>query len=234
MLHIYFGNDTVTVQEKAHDFVRAQKQKGATVVHIDADRYVPGLFADLAGATSLFGETHVYLLDNPSQKKEMYDDTLAHLALFAESAHMFVIIEEALLVAEKKKFAKYATVAKEYKKKDAERFNTFKMADALSQKNKKQLWLQLQQAKQAGVSPEEIIGTLWWQLKTLRLARQTASAKEAGMKDYPYTKAKRALSLFKEGELEALSQRLLRVYHEGHGGQVAIDDALEHFVLTLK
>ena len=88
-------------------------------------------------------------------------------------------------------------------------------------------------ARQAGVSAEEVIGILWWQLKTLRLAAVTKSAPEAGMKDFPYNKAKRALGNFSDGELETLSHSVLRVYHDGHAGKTDIDFALEQFVLSL-
>jgi hypothetical protein len=82
-----------------------------------------------------------------------------------------------------------------------------------------------------GLSAEEIIGTLWWQLKTLRLAMLTKSAEEAGVKDFPYNKAKRALKNFKDGEIETLSLRLLNLYHDGHAGKCDIDLALEEWVL---
>ena len=101
------------------------------------------------------------------------------------------------------------------------------------QKDKKTLWLQLQEAKSAGLSSEEIIGTLWWQLKILRLAKITKNAEDAGMKEYPYSKAKRALANFKEGELESLSYSLLRVYHEGHQGKKVTELALEKWTLTI-
>jgi len=133
----------------------------------------------------------------------------------------------------KKKFQKYTKTLKEYKAAPSERFNAFGMADCLARKDKKTLWLQLQDAKREGLSAEEIMGTLWWQLKSMRLAKLTSSAGEAGMKDFPYNKAKRSLSTFKEGELERLSHGLLTVYHEGHLGNVDIDIALERFLLTL-
>jgi hypothetical protein len=91
----------------------------------------------------------------------------------------------------------------------------------------------LQEARQSGLREEEIIGMLWWQLKSLRLALVTNSADEAGMKEFPYTKAKRALSTFAPGEVVLLSQSLLELYHAGHSGQSDMDVALEEWVLTL-
>ena len=51
------------------------------------------------------------------------------------------------------------------------------------------------------------------------------------MKDFPYNKAKRALSNFKSDDLEVLSASLLKVYHDGHGGMRDIDEGLEEWVL---
>ncbi len=151
----------------------------------------------------------------------------------ALSPHAFIIIEGPLLADEKRLYQKQATEMFEAKAIARERYNVFTLAESLLKKDKKQLWLQLQEARVAGLSTEEIIGTLWWQLKSLRLAKLTKSAAEAGMKDYPYSKAKRALSVFKEDELEELSASLLAVYHDGHGGVRDIDTALETWVLSL-
>lgn len=203
------------------------------VERIEAENYAEGIFADIVGATSLFGEKTLYVIDTPSTKIEIYDAVIEQLEAFASSDNTFVVIEEALFAPQKKKFQKHAETIEEYKKPAAERFNPFGMADSLSRKDKRTLWLQLQDAKAAGLSAEEIIGTLWWQLKSMRLAKITTSASEAGMKDFPYNKAKRVLGSFKEGELEKLSTGLLAVYHDGHLGAKDIDIALERWMLTL-
>ncbi len=233
MLHLIYGNDTITVREKAHTFIGVEEKKGVKIEKIETDNYTEGIFADVVGAVSLFGEKTLYVIDTPSEKNEMYDDVVRNLEAFKDSDNTFLVIEEALLAPQKKKFQKYTESMEEYKATATERFNAFGMADSLSQKDKKTLWLQLQEAKKAHLSAEEIIGILWWQLKSMRLAKNTDSAIEAGMKDFPYNKAKRALGSFKEGELEILSQELLKVYHEGHLGNVDIDIALERWVLTL-
>jgi hypothetical protein len=91
----------------------------------------------------------------------------------------------------------------------------------------------LQDARAAGLREEEIIGMLWGQLKSLRLAAVTSSADEAGMKDFPYNKSKRALNTFAPGEVLTLSQSLLELYHAGHSGQRDMDIALEQWVLCI-
>ncbi len=233
MFTLYFGTDTTAVRAATLTQVAKVSATGAVVSTIDADRYAAGMLADAAGASSLFGEAMCFVLDTPSADPTFLDDVYDHLEVLAESPHTFIVIEGALLADAKKKYAKHAADVLEYKAASAERYNVFALADSLAKKDKKTLWMQLMEAQAAGLSAEEIIGTLWWQLKSLRLAAMTNSAEAAGMKEYPYQKAKRSLGAFKPGELETLSHTLLAVYHDGHGGVRDIDAALEQWVLGL-
>ncbi|MBP9843102.1 MAG: hypothetical protein KBC62_03795, partial [Candidatus Pacebacteria bacterium] len=112
-------------------------------------------------------------------------------------------------------------------------FNTFTIAEALAKKDKRQIWVLLQQARLLGIRDEETIGILWWQLKALRLAKRTNTPDEANMKEYPFKKAKQALRNFKDGEVEALSRSLLELYHLAHQGKRDMDMALEEWVLKV-
>jgi DNA polymerase III delta subunit len=192
-----------------------------------------GIYADAIGGASLFGGEQVYLIDTPSTDEVMYEDTVNNLESFKESNNLFIVIEATLLAPEKKPFAKYADTIEEFKAVATERFNSFALADALAARDKKSLWLLLNEAVLSGIAQEELIGTLWWQLKSLRLAAMTRSASEAGMKDYPYDKAKRALGKFKPGEIESLSHSLLSLQHMSRLGKRDLDLALERWVLGI-
>lgn len=232
MLNFYYGNDLVAARQAALSAVDAKIVKTeARLTKLESANFAPGMLADMLGAVSLFGGTELFLIDTPSENPDFYAEVVGVLSEMAESSNLFVVIEGALLAAEKKKFEKFAGVMEECKKTAETPFNVWAMADALAARDKKSLWVLLQDAKRAGLVAEEIIGTLWWQLKTLRLAILTKTASEAGMKDFPYNKAKRALSNFKEGEVADLSMRLLKVYHDGHGGVKDIDEGLEEWVL---
>ncbi len=233
MLRVYFGNNAVEARKTAFDFADTELESGKTLETIDVDNYEPGIFADAAGGASLFGGEVLYVIDTPSLKSEMYEDVLNNLEHFATSLHIFVVIEGPLLAPERKKFEKYAESLEEFKAGAAERFNTFALADALARKDKKSLWLLYSEARMSGIPLEEIAGVLWWQLKTLRLASLTRSASEAGVKDFSYNKAKRALGKFAGGELEKLSHSLLSLQHESRLGRCELDIALERFVLGL-
>ena len=204
------------------------------ITTIDAQNYTPNIIADALGATSLFDGAQWYLIDTPSAHADLAEEVQHNLAEMSESANTFLLLEGALLAPAKKKYTKHATVIQEFTATKADRFNTFALADALAQKDRRQLWVLLQEARLEGLAAEEIIGVLWWQLKALRLADVTATASEAGMKEFPYNKAKRSLAQFSPGAVAELSQSLLELYHDGHAGLRDIDLALEEWVLSGK
>lgn len=232
MLAVFFGNDVVMVRKEAFDFVDAKKEERE--VHlVEAGNYEPNWLTEAAGGVSLFGGSQIYVLDNWSENKEAYEDLVNNLEALNHSGNDFVVIEGSLLAAEKKKFEKWADEMSEHKKSAEEAFNSFSLTDALLKRDKKSLWLLWNEALMSGKSPEELIGVLWWQLKTLRLAEVTNSPEEAGQKPFPYSKAKRALGNFKEGELKTISRDLLKVTNESRLGGLESSLAVERWLLKL-
>jgi DNA polymerase III delta subunit len=231
MYVVFFGTDRGGVRDAATAYFDANLPPDGTLTTIDAADFEPGQLEDALGATSLFGGSEWFVLDSPSGNPDFAEEVNGSLAELSESGNTFVILEGSLLAPAKKKYAKAALEMKEFTAEKKERFNSFALAEALAGKDKRKLWVLLQEARLEGLRDEEIIGMLWWQLKSLRLAAVTKSAEEAGMKDFPYNKAKRALAKFSEGEVERLSQSLLEVYHDGHGGLRDMDTSLEGWML---
>jgi DNA polymerase III delta subunit len=230
MLAVFYGTDRKAVRDAGR--VYTDNAAGATTI-VDEASFAPGHVAASVGASSLFGGAECFLLDTPSSDNEFNDEVIANLAEMAASTNVFVILEAQLLADAKKKYAKHATTIEEFAAEKEERFNVFQIAEAFARKDKKQMWVLLQQARLLGIRDEETIGILWWQLKALRLAKVTRSAEEAGMKDYPYKKASQSLRNFKDGEVEVLSRALLELYHDGHQGKRDMDVGLEEWVLTI-
>ncbi len=233
MYVVFFGSDRNRVRDAATTYIEKQMPADATLTTLDAAEYQPGQVADALGACSLFGGSEWFVFDTPLGNEEFVNDVKESLTEMAESSNTFVILEGALLAAQKKTYEKHATEMKEFTAEKTERFNSFALAEALAGKDKRQLWVLLQEAKLSGLREEEIIGMLWWQLKALRLAMKTKTAVEAGMKDFPYNKAKRALAKFQDGEVERLAQSLLELYHDGHAGVRELDLGLEEWVLRV-
>jgi DNA polymerase III delta subunit len=227
MLYVFYGTDRKGVRNAAHMITESL---GSPAL-IEEGNYTKGAVADAVGASSLFGGSECFLIDTPSQDDEFEREVLSLLDSMATSTNIFVVLEGALLADAKKKYGKHAASVEEFAADKPERFNVFQIAETLAKKDKKQMWVLLQEARALGIRDEETIGILWWQLKALRLAKLTRSADEAGMKEYPYKKASQSLRNFKEGEVEALSRSLLELYHEAHQGKRDIAVALEQWVL---
>ncbi len=230
MLLVFFGTDRTAIRNETNMITR---ELGVAPTVIEDSTYSAGAVASAVGALSLFGGTECFLLDTPSGEEEFEKEVVSALAEMADSQNTFVIMEGPLLADAKKKYTKYAQVVKECTAEKVERFNTFTIAEALAKKDKRQIWVLLQQARLLGIRDEETIGILWWQLKALRLAKRTNTPDEANMKEYPFKKAKQALRNFKDGEVEALSRSLLELYHLAHQGKRDMDMALEEWVLKV-
>lgn len=233
MYVVFYGSDRGKVRDGATEYIDAKLPPDGTLTTIDAVDFESGQLADALGASSLFGGSEWFVLDTPSDNAVFIEAVNSTLVEMSESGNTFVILEGSLLMPAKKKYEKYAAEITEFTAEKTDRFNSFALAEALASKDKRKLWVLLQEARLEGLREEEIVGMLWWQLKSLRLAALTKSAAEAGMKDFPYNKAKRALAKFSEGEVERLSQSLLGLYHAGHAGMREMDVALEEWVLAL-
>jgi len=232
MLYAYTGNDQVAVRTKANARLSELEEGGATVERYDVDIYEKGMIASLAGGTSLFGGRRVVVFEGFSSDEDAQNELLEALELLSESDDSFIVLDNKILPTFAKELKKNAKEFLEIKD-DTIRFNTFALADALANKDKKTLWLLLIRSRVAGVSPEEVAGTLFWQLKSLRLAKITKNGEEAGMKEFPYNKAKRASAKFRTDELQTLSHSLISLYHKGHLGLTDLDLALERWVLRV-
>ena len=112
-------------------------------------------------------------------------------------------------------------------------FNIFSLTDAIGARDRRGAWIIYQRALSQGVAPEEIFWKIVWQVKSLLLASKTESAEEAGMKTYPYSKAKGYLKNFEVGELLSLSEGLVLGYHDVRRGQGDMETCIEKTILSL-
>ena len=112
-------------------------------------------------------------------------------------------------------------------------FDTFAFTDALAERKKKDAWVLYQKALASGLVAEQLFYRAMWMMKTLLTVMRTKSAEEAGMKTFPYNKAKGFLRNWKEGEIEKLSQELVEGYHKARRGEGEIETMLEKVLLSL-
>ncbi len=117
--------------------------------------------------------------------------------------------------------------------KKGKEFNIFALTDTLGARKKKEAWILYQKALSAGLSAEEILFKIVWQVKSMLIASKTKSVGETDMKPFPYSKAKSFLKNFKSGELEKLSEDLVIGYHQVRRGEGETETLVEKILLSL-
>jgi hypothetical protein len=232
MLYVYFGNHPITVRQKAFSFIESLTEH-VRPVHVERNSYSEGILTELAQGASLFGDYSVVILDSLGEEDAIFEAVIETAPLFKESANHFVLIEEKIRAPHKKILDQNAVRIEEIKHENEAGFNSFLLTDALLRRDKKSLWLLLTEAWRNGLSNEEIIGVLFWQIKTLRLAAHTKSAQESGLKPFVDQKARRALKLFSMEEVEKFSKTLIQIYHRGHEGKLDLSNSLETLILSI-
>lgn len=232
MLYVFSGGDIIETRKRAHECIAQREAEGATVRTVLGETYEHGVVSSVSQSASLFGGTECVVFDTFGDNTDAFSELVEHIEILKDSPHAVVVIEGKLSADDAKVFKQHAKEFVETKAGVKEFFNAFSMADALAKKDKKMLWVLFTRAQNAGLSPEEIVGTLFWQLKAIRLSKVTKSAGEADIKDFPYNKAKSAGKNFTAEELERLSEELITLYHEGHlGSDMSL--SLERWVLRV-
>lgn len=92
-----------------------------------------------------------------------------------------------------------------------EKGNVFSITYAFEKRDKKAVWINLQKFLSEGIAAENLIGVLFWKVKTMLAENRPGK--------------------FTGQELKNISARLIAVYHDGHRGLVDMPIELEKIIL---
>ncbi|MDO8590967.1 MAG: hypothetical protein Q7R65_03235 [bacterium] len=238
MLYFLYGSDTEKARAKAHEMLASlqKKKPEAELFRLDADNWNETRLDELAGAQGLFERKFIVFVNRLFDSKEVKEVLLKKLLAIAESENVFIFLEETMDKASLLKITESAEKIQSFEKiktKKQEPFNIFSLSDALGERNRKLLWVIYQKALKTEASPEELSGILFWQIKNLMLARESASASAVGLNPFVFGKSKRYSRNFSPDELTKLAIELITLYHDSHRGQVDFEAGLERFVLKV-
>lgn len=230
MLIVFYGNDKVRLLSSVRDFI-LKADFDEQISFDDSNVQIEEILA-ISEQNALFGGRKIVKLDSTLEDERFKEIFFKNLENFKKSENLFVLLENSLLAGDLKKLRGISESIQEFKlqEKRGEKFNIFLLADALSSRDKKTLWVLYEKALLAGKSPEEISGTIFWQLKTLLLV-QMGNTKS--LNPYVASKAKSSIKNFKNGELENLILNLIKKYHEARRGRGDMEIALERFILSV-
>lgn len=241
MLYFFYGTDT----EKARAHARAviavmqKKRPDAQYFRVTSENWNTASFEELVGSQGLFEQKIIVFADGIFEIKEAKEFMLAHASELAESENAFVFLEKSADAASVKKISKAAREVKEFasaetrSKRALGEFNVFSLADALGNRDKKEMWVKLSEALMSGASGEEISGVLFWQVKAMLAAREASSASAAGLSPFVFSKSKRYATKYSFNDLAQLSRSILSSYHDAHRGLTDLSVSLERLALKL-
>ncbi len=238
MLYLIHGSDRPKILAKASELVENLKKRkpDASVFTMTDDDTSLSQLEELVSSQGLFENKYVVLLKNLFSRKDNVDALLELLPRVGSSENVFIFVEGILSKPVLKIFKECAEQIQEYstdKKECKPAFNIFSLADALGARDRKTLWVMYQKAVRSEASPEELSGILFWQIKNLMLARQSASARAAGLNPFVFGKAKRFGRNFSQDELTKIASKLITLYHDAHRGLADFETGLERFVLNI-
>lgn len=208
MMHVLVGGSSEARSKKRRALLARTSPEELVWERMDTEE-----IATRASTGSLLGDTQGYVLVGALQG-EKGEEFLSLAKGLVASPHVFVFEEEKLLKKPTDILTKAGVqidmlpaVKKE------EPFNVFGLANVFAMKDKKQLWLQLQESERRGVAPEAIAGMLHWKVRDML--------------------GKGMLGKFSEKELTSHSRKLVRLYHDSHRGGGELSLLLERWALKL-
>lgn len=256
MIYFIHGTDIDKAKAKARDLVDSLRKKkpDASFFKIDADNWNPAAMEEYVGAQGLFENKFIILVDRIGEDKVRREELIDAVGMMAESNNIFIILEGKLDKVSHGKIEKKAEKTQEFALAGAgvedggfagkksgkggaagakDDFNIFALGDALGRRDKKQLWVLYRQAIDAGKSPEEIHGTLFWQVKSIVIASRAASAGDSGLAPFVYSKSKGFAANFLASELTKLFDDLISISHDARRGMHELEVGLERVLLEV-
>ncbi len=233
MLTVLAGTDILAVRTKALTLQDQSIANGVPVERIEGLALTPDRLLGIIDQQSLFGLSATYIIDMPSENG-LLTFLVEQAKSLVSAQHQIIIIEKALTAAVEKPLASAGATIQVFNKATTDKtYDPFAITAALAGRDKKALWLCLMAAMERGISSEETVGILWWQLKVLRIVSRTTNATEAGLSSFVYDKAKRAVTRFRPTELDNLAFRLLLEYQRARQGGNTLGERLEAWVFSI-
>lgn len=238
MIFFYYGTDREKIQKTARaTFEALQKKKpDASFVSFGVENLDDQVLQEITSSQGLFERKVVAKIADILDDKEKGELVLKFLKEMKATENIIVWSEGEVNKAPLEKIKKYAEKVEEFgvKQKAEKKFPTvFKMTDAIGDKDKKNAWVLLRSELDNGTADEELHGTIFWQMKSILLAKKTKGADEAGLNPYVYSKAKSFSRNWEEEELNKSISSLIDMYHKAHRGEVDFESELEKWVLSI-
>jgi hypothetical protein len=241
MLYLIHGTNTNKVKKKKKELIgiMQNKQPNVSLYRLTSESWNDTILDELLGSQGLFLAKYIVTLDKLLEDKEINPSIMGILKELKESDHAWIIVEEKITAANLKKLEKFIFKSFDFNDNTSvvddkkQRVNAFNFAEQFASRNKVGAWNEFLKLRDAELAGEEIHGVLWWQMKSVYLAKLCKSADDSGLVPYPYQKALRLSKGWEIKELNSMLDKLVEMYHEAHRGNSDLLVGLERLSLQL-
>ena len=239
MIYLLYGEDTAKAREKMHTLVDSlhAKKPDASLFKMDETNFNSARLEEFVLSAGLFEQKYIVVLDNVFENKEAKEVVIKKVKDIGVSENIFIVLEGKLDKKTIVKMEKYTEKVQEFVKsvpaKKKDEFNIFSLTDAIGRRDRKKAWVLFQQAIASGAAAENIHGTIFWAVKSMLLAQDAKTAKEAGLNPFVFSKSVSFAKNFNNNELKNISSRLVSIYHDARRGGTELVVALEMFILSI-
>jgi hypothetical protein len=210
MLYFFSGTDRDKVRAEMQKEI-ARAGKVAETVRV-TDAHTPSDFHAAMQGGGMFGGLRVVVFQSVLQNEEMAPALLEALEMLKVASESFMLYEEKVDAATRKKIEKYAEKSVRFDSAKKERDNQmFELANALQRGDKKKLWVEYMHELAKGTAPEALHGILFWAAKQQFLKSNGEAKRHA----------------------ESLVIALTELPHQSRRKGIDMEYALERFVLSV-
>lgn len=199
-----------------------------------AEEVNTGELLEIISNQGLFRSKKLFVLHGFLGVSDVSSWFFKNIEIMFQSGHCFVLYEDKVLSPVLKKLTDAKIpVEKETTKTIQKTYSNevFAITDALLRRDRKIAWVAYQRALKANKSAEEIIGLLWWQIKSLWLV--SSMGPKSGLKPFVYNKNKKALEKYSKREIRKLAKDIVDIYHESRLGKYTLEHGCEKLLLSL-
>ena len=91
----------------------------------------------------------------------------------------------------------------------------------------------LYQKRVRKIRPEEIHGILWWQIKTMLIARKAKNVKDSGLKPFVFSKAQNFNKNYSDKDIEKISNQMIDILQKSRRDGPDLETSLEKLILSI-
>ncbi|MEK7585497.1 MAG: hypothetical protein AAB455_03240 [Patescibacteria group bacterium] len=237
MIYTIIGSQRVELLQATESLLTRQRAKypDLNIFRFTAPDHSPTALEEALVGQLLFAPKFAVVLDGFLSPLDPLVEK--HLPQLAASANLYLFLTDKLTAALEKQLVDLGQVKKLAVVKSGEASkagpNPFALADAFGLRDRRRAWTLLAESLARGTAAEEVFWKLTWKVKTLLLFQVTPDPTTLGFKPFVLDQTRRQSRQFKLEELQALSRRLLALWHESRSGRSDFELGLERLILEV-